>query len=137
MSMNERLYRSRSDRMIAGVAGGLAQSMRLDPSIVRIIWAILVPATGGLALIVYIVMAIVVPEEPAGAEHAPPRPVTGTSFAVPVGAALVVLGAYLLLRQYIPQLDFDRIWPVLLIGLGVLLLIIAMRRRSDDPGGPR
>jgi phage shock protein C len=135
--MNERLYRSRSDRMIAGVAGGLAQSMRLDPSIVRIIWAILVPATGGLALIVYIVMAIVVPEEPAGAEHAPPRPVTGTSFAVPVGAALVVLGAYLLLRQYIPQLDFDRIWPVLLIGLGVLLLIIAMRRRSDDPGGPR
>ncbi len=137
MSMNERLYRSRSDRMIAGVAGGLAQSMRLDPSIVRIIGAILVPATGGLALIVYIVMAIVVPEEPAGAEHAPPRPVTGTSFAVPVGAALVVLGAYLLLRQYIPQLDFDRIWPVLLIGLGVLLLIIAMRRRSDDPGGPR
>jgi phage shock protein C len=135
--MNERLYRSRSDRMIAGVAGGLAQSMRLDPSIVRIIWAILVPATGGLALIVYIVMAIVVPEEPAGAEHAPPRPVTGTSFAVPVGAALVVLGAYLLLRQYIPQLDFDRIWPVLLIGLGVLLLIVAMRRRSDDPGGPR
>jgi phage shock protein C len=104
---------------------------------VRIIWAILVPATGGLALIVYIVMAIVVPEEPAGAEHAPPRPVTGTSFAVPVGAALVVLGAYLLLRQYIPQLDFDRIWPVLLIGLGVLLLIVAMRRRSDDPGGPR
>jgi hypothetical protein len=82
-------------------------------------------------------MAIVVPEEPAGAEHAPPRPVTGTSFAVPVGAALVVLGAYLLLRQYIPQLDFDRIWPVLLIGLGVLLLIVAMRRRSDDPGGPR
>jgi phage shock protein C len=135
--MNERLYRSRSDRMIAGVAGGLAQSMRLDPSIVRIIWAILVPATGGLALIVYIVMAIVVPEEPAGAEHAPPRPVTGTSFAVPVGAALVVLGAYLLLRQYIPQLDFDRIWPVLLIGLGVLLLIVAMRRRSDDAGGPR
>jgi phage shock protein C len=135
--MNERLYRSRSDRMIAGVAGGLAQSMRLDPSIVRIIWAILVPATGGLALIVYIVMAIVVPEEPAGAEHAPPRPITGTSFAVPVGAALVVLGAYLLLRQYIPQLDFDRIWPVLLIGLGVLLLIVAMRRRSDDPGGPR
>jgi phage shock protein C len=135
--MNERLYRSRSDRMIAGVAGGLAQSMRLDPSIVRLIWAIRVPATGGLALIVYIVMAIVVPEEPAGAEHAPPRPVTGTSFAVPVGAALVVLGAYLLLRQYIPQLDFDRIWPVLLIGLGVLLLIVAMRRRSDDPGGPR
>ena len=58
--MNDRLYRSRADRMIAGVAGGLAQSMRLDPSIVRVIWAILVPATGGLALVVYIVMAIVV-----------------------------------------------------------------------------
>lgn len=135
--MNERLYRSRSDRMIAGVAGGLAQSMRLDPSIVRVIWAILVPATGGLALVVYIVMAIVVPEEEPGAVHAAPRPMTGTSFAVPVGAGLVVLGAYLLLRQYVPALDFDRIWPVLLIALGVLLLVVAMRRRPDDTGGPR
>ena len=61
--MNDRLYRSRSDRMLAGVAGGLAEMWDADPSLVRIVWALLVVFTGGIALLVYIVMAIVVPEE--------------------------------------------------------------------------
>lgn len=135
--MIDRLYRSRSDRMIAGVAGGVAQAFRLDPSLVRVVWAILVPATGGLALLVYVVMMIVVPEESEpladGAARPPMRPMSTASYAVPVGIGLVVLGAYLLLRQYIPAIDFDRIWPVLLIAAGVLLLVMAMRR-PDKPG---
>ena len=135
--MNDRLYRSRSDRMVAGVAGGLANSMRLDPSLVRIVWAILVFATGGIALVIYIVMAIVVPEEQPGTVHAARPPMTGGSFALPVGAGLVVLGAYLLLRQYVPALDFNRIWPVFLIATGVLLLLVAMRGRSDGSGDDR
>ena len=61
--MNTHLYRSRDDRMLAGVAGGLAELWDADPSLVRILWALLVPLTGGIALVVYIVMAIVVPEE--------------------------------------------------------------------------
>jgi phage shock protein PspC (stress-responsive transcriptional regulator) len=62
--MNHRhLYRSRDDRMLAGVAGGLAELWDADPSFVRIVWALLVVLTGGIALVVYIVMAIVVPEE--------------------------------------------------------------------------
>ena len=63
--MNRHLYRSRDDRMLAGVAGGLADLWDADPSLVRIIWAVLVFFTGGVALVVYIVMAIVVPEEDA------------------------------------------------------------------------
>jgi phage shock protein C len=63
MSMSTHLYRSRDDRMLAGVAGGLADLWDADPSLVRIIWALLVVFTGGIALVVYIVMAIVVPEE--------------------------------------------------------------------------
>ena len=137
MSMNDRLYRPRGDRMIAGVAGGLAQSMRLDPSLVRIVWAILVFATGGIALVIYIVMAIVVPEEQPGTVHVARAPMTGSSFALPVGAGLVVLGAYLLLRQYVPALDFNRIWPVFLIATGVLLLLVALRGRSGGPGDDR
>ena len=61
--MNEHLYRSRDDRMISGVAGGLAESWDADPSIVRIVWVILAFLTGGIAILVYIVMAIVVPED--------------------------------------------------------------------------
>lgn len=64
--MNDRLFRSRSDRMLAGVAGGLAERFDLDPSLVRVGWAILVILSGGIFLLIYIVMAIVVPEEPTG-----------------------------------------------------------------------
>ncbi len=56
------LYRS-DDPMIAGVAGGVADYFDLDPTIVRIVWLILVPLTSGLAFVLYIVMAIVVPVE--------------------------------------------------------------------------
>ncbi len=67
--MNDRLYRSRDDRVLAGVAGGLAERLDLDPSLVRIIWAILVVLSGGLFLLLYVIMAIVVPEAPPGADR--------------------------------------------------------------------
>ncbi len=92
--MNDRLYRSQSDRMLAGVAGGLAEMWDADPSLIRIVWALLVILTGGLALVVYIVMAIVVPEEdevwPAmpAAPTAPADPTAGAA-----GAAAAVEGA--------------------------------------------
>lgn len=60
----DRLYRSRTDRMFAGVAAGVAERLEADPALVRIAWAVLVFVTGGFALLVYIIMAFVVPEGP-------------------------------------------------------------------------
>jgi phage shock protein C len=65
--MRERLYRSREDRMLFGVAGGMARFFDIDPSIVRIVWALLVLA-GGAGILLYIVAAIVIPEAPVGWE---------------------------------------------------------------------
>jgi phage shock protein PspC (stress-responsive transcriptional regulator) len=62
----DRLYRSPDDRMLTGVAGGVAEALDADPSIVRIVWVLLAFLTGGIAVVVYIVMAIVVPERPPG-----------------------------------------------------------------------
>ena len=64
--MNDRLYRSRDDRILAGVAGGVADNFGIDPSLVRILWVILTPLTGGLVILLYLVMAFIVPLEPAG-----------------------------------------------------------------------
>ena len=75
--MDDRLFRSRTDRMIAGVAGGLAERYDLDPALVRIGWALLILGTGGLFFLLYIVMAIVVPEEPL--EWTTPPVATGTA----------------------------------------------------------
>jgi len=61
-----RLYRSRRDRMLAGVSGGLADLIGIDPTLIRIGWVILAFASGGIVVLVYIVLALVVPEEPVG-----------------------------------------------------------------------
>jgi hypothetical protein len=47
-----------------------------------------------------------------------------------IGVGLILLGAYFLLRQYIPGLDVDRLWPIILIALGVLLVTTSLRRTS-------
>lgn len=196
--MNERLYRSLDDRVLAGVAGGLADRLAIDPAIVRIVWALLGIFSGGIFVLIYIVMAIVVPEEdealfppvaplmapvpeasPApgvveapGAAAAPgtatgwtqPASATGWIAAPPpsgdwraqarsqrraaraarraqqgpgqggivVGVVLILLGTWFLLRQYIPGLDLDRLWPFALLILGVLLLVFSVTGR---PGG--
>ena len=64
--MNRRLYRSRTDSVIGGVAGGVAEYLDVDPSIVRIVWAVLAIITGGIFFVLYIVMWIVVPEGVSG-----------------------------------------------------------------------
>ena len=56
-----RLYRSENDKMIAGVCGGLAAYLKIDPSVMRIIYAVLVLASFGTALLVYIILWIALP----------------------------------------------------------------------------
>lgn len=63
-----RLYRSRSERMLGGVCGGLGRFLGIDPTVIRLLFVIaavfgfVVPAVGG-----YLILLIVVPEEPVGA----------------------------------------------------------------------
>lgn len=56
----ERLYRSESDRVIAGVCGGLAEYLRVDPLILRILFAVLA-MVNGIGLMIYLVLWIIVP----------------------------------------------------------------------------
>jgi phage shock protein C len=58
-----RLTRSRHDKMIAGVCGGFAEYIELDPTIVRIIW-LLLALLGGGGVLAYIIAWIVMPLEP-------------------------------------------------------------------------
>lgn len=57
----KRLVRPTTDRMIAGVAAGLAEYMNLDPTIVRLLFVLLALA-GGPGILIYIIMWIVMPE---------------------------------------------------------------------------
>jgi phage shock protein C len=60
--MSKKLYRSRSDRKIAGVCGGLAKYFDTDPVLIRVL-AVILLLCGSAGLIAYIILWIVVPEE--------------------------------------------------------------------------
>ena len=62
--MNKKLYRSVTDKKIAGVCAGVAEYFGWDPTIVRLIWALAV-VFGSVGFWAYIVFALVVPEKPA------------------------------------------------------------------------
>ncbi len=63
--MNDRLYRSSTERVFTGLCGGLAEHFDIDPSLVRLIWVVLDVLTGIVPLLIaYIVLALIVPEEP-------------------------------------------------------------------------
>ena len=63
MATNRRLYRSRNDKMVGGVCAGLADYFNIDPTIVRILVALLFFGAG-IGFLPYIILWVVVPEEP-------------------------------------------------------------------------
>lgn len=181
--MADRLYRSRDERMIGGIAAGLADSLNLDPTLVRIAWVILALVTGGVAVLLYFVLLFVIPEEPYPHGFAPGGDMIGTTVVATdpaaarsgaargtyasaddarradlaarraarradrdargnsgrsggliLGLILVVIGVWFLVRRYLPQLDTAVIWPYVLVGLGILLIVLALGRggRSAD-----
>lgn len=58
-----RLMRSRVNRMICGVCGGIGEYLNIDPTLVRLIWALCSLASVGMGLVLYIIAAIVMPED--------------------------------------------------------------------------
>ncbi len=63
MYAQKRLYRSTQDRMFAGVCGGIAEYLEVDPTLVRLVFAALT-LLGGPGIIIYIVLMLIVPEQP-------------------------------------------------------------------------
>ena len=136
----ERLRRSSSDNVIFGVCGGIARYFQVDSVFIRIGFAILTIA-GGSGLLIYLVMAVIMPkddESPASGD--PPGSIAahtpdgdgGSRRAQGLAAVLIIAGAVLLLANLgaFSWLDWSIIWPLLLIGIGVL--IIAQRYRSPS-----
>ncbi len=152
--MNKKLYRSNRDKMLGGVAGGLAEYFAIDPTLVRIIFVVSLFA-GGAGVIAYIIMWIVVPEEPFTFPSSGTQTNTGKdeesgtepdqtgqpdpeqyTMAVNeqkhkrssiLGIILVVIGLLFLLDNFIPRIYFGDFWPLILVAIGVGLLLNARK----------
>lgn len=130
----KKLYKSRTERMIDGVCGGVAKYFNLDPTLVRIVW-VLLTLFGGSGIILYIVAMFVMPKEPYvlpnfSAEHSKSTVHTtgdqSQKNSLFWGILLIFVGALLFLHNMGVSLwhewwslDWDLGFAVLLILLGV------------------
>jgi phage shock protein PspC (stress-responsive transcriptional regulator) len=175
MQVNRRLYRCRENRVLAGVASGVAEFLELDPSLVRIVWFLSIFA-GGIGILLYVGMALIVPNEPygyqagvpggpgetglpAGAAGAPgvaglagaPGSTAGAAhnhgmyapghghttggtgrLTMIIGGGLILFGTLALLDIALPGwATWRQLWPVVVIGLGGLLVFGALRRERE------
>ena len=157
--MNRRLYRCRENRVLAGVAAGVAEFFDLDPSLVRVLWFLSI-FVGGLGILLYIGMAIIVPLEPAGGTAATEADPGSGAIGAPaahnhsagvseghrhgrggsgrvsmfIGLGLILFGGLALLDIALPDLGLSwrQLWPLLIIGIGGLLIAGALRRERES-----
>lgn len=144
-----RLYKSRDDRLLFGVAGGLAEYFDIDPVLVRVGWVLLAIATGGIGLVVYIVMAIVTPDgkrmaskmafddddevgtsgvlDKSDSEQRGTKRQTARNI---LAFGLIGFGAIVLLYNLgvFGSVRWDIVWPVAIVALGLTILIPSIRR---------
>lgn len=126
----KRLYRSKQDRMISGVCGGLADYFSIDVILVRILW-IIITLFGGAGLLLYIAGIVIIPENPDqfDDEATTTSPIKNDK-TVFWGALLIIIGIALVFRQmgffqyfHIFDIPWQMIWAILLILLGAFLLL--------------
>ena len=154
--MPTRLERSATNRVIAGVCGGIAEYLQVDATLVRVFFVIGGLLTAGFLLLGYIVLLILMPlpgeplplvqSGPAGdasgtgssastasapRPSAPIDPAAAERRRAIFGYFLVALGVVFLLQNLgaFRLVRFDLIWPLVLIALGALLLAERIRRR--------
>lgn len=58
----KRLYRSKTDRMLGGVCGGLAEYFNVDPTIIRLLWVLITFMSFGAGILAYVIAWIIIPE---------------------------------------------------------------------------
>ena len=140
---HKKLYRSRSDRMIFGLCGGLGKYFNIDSTVVRIIF-VLLTMPGGAGLFIYLVLSIITPLE-VGAEMNPKEEMKEFAkkvkketkevaeeikkdkkhggFRVIIGAIIVAAGIFFMAQQFFPFFHMGMFfWPVLAIIFGIYLV---------------
>lgn len=139
----KRLYRSKTHRVIGGVAGGIGEYLDIDPVLARIVF-ILTFFAGGAGLFAYIIAWIIIPEQPReNTMTMPSDPQQSTTPPPPVppskpeehtrrggivgGLVLLVVGLLFLGQNFLPNFDFGDWWPLILVAIGAGLLYKAVR----------
>jgi phage shock protein C len=143
--MAKKLYRSRTDSILAGVCGGLAEYFDIDPSLVRV-GAVLLTLAWGAGLLAYLVLWLIVPQKPLesslGEEERAETGVHGAAFEKSerdrgvffVGMILTIIGVLLLMNNYVSfaWLSLHKLWPLLIIVVGIIIIARGSSRKENE-----
>lgn len=135
--------------MIGGVAGGLGDYFDIDPVIIRVLF-ILTAFAWGVSVIAYILLWIVLPENPDEVENYydfvndPNKDMNMNNFAdfddskqkkdrrVIAGAFLIILGSIILLDKLTDWLSFSYVWPLFLVAIGGYLIYKSVNKNNSE-----
>lgn len=134
--MTNKLYRSRQDKMLAGVCAGIAEYFDIDPTLVRLGFAIFVFAYGS-GILAYILCAIIIPERPY--DYIEEKPMheeheheyehsTEKKTKQIAGIVIVGFGVMMLADQFFQWVNRGTIWALAIVLLGVYLVVTPNRR---------
>ncbi len=135
-----RLHKSRADRMLDGVCGGVAEYFGLDSTLVRLAWVLLI-LVGGMGILLYLVAVIIMPAD-RGETSAPPVAVRERNsrfwgiLLVAVGTVWFIGNLGIPLWHHWWGLAWDVVLPVLLILAGVAFMF-GGRDSLNAPGAPQ
>lgn len=124
-----RLYRSRTEKVIGGVSGGLGEYLGIDPVWIRIGF-VLLTIGGGAGVLIYLIMWLLVPEAPEG--YKPPEGARSGAIngAAVIGLVFMVVGSIALVNTIAPTLG-QYFWPLAFL-IGGLALVLGGLNRDND-----
>ena len=139
--MEKRLYRSRVEKIIGGVCGGVGNYFDIDPTIVRLVTVLLFFAHG-IGALAYLIAWIIVPVKPyesesINTEKNKPEPTTYPSsswYKYLPGIILIIIGIFMLLRINFYWLDSGLFWAAALI-IGGLFLVFHKHKDPEIKNG--
>lgn len=140
--MNKQVFRSKKNRIIGGVAGGLGEYFEIDPVIFRIIFVISLFAWGA-PIFIYLVLWMIIPENKEQAEYYynyDEDRNESEEFAskhknknLALGIILIFLGFMIFLNNVLPTFDFHYFWPLFLILFGAYIIYRGINRHHQHP----
>jgi len=142
----KRLYRSTRQRMIAGVCGGIAEYFKIDPTLVRITWAVLTIFGAPGMVLVYVLAAIIVPKNPSPPETGNTGQAEKSEFRPTQVAGIVILivGLILMLGQFgvswwSLRVPWRLMWGLFLVAVGMVLVLSVQKAGGavEEPEGCR
>lgn len=140
MSDVRHLYLSRTNKVIAGVCGGLGEYLGIDPVILRIIFVVLF-IFSGIGFVGYLIAWLVMPKQSVEvvSTSTPTVPATTQSSVSGggyiFGTILILIGVYFLLDRHFWWWHIERYWPLLLVAAGVLLIVHYFHRNNARKEG--